>query len=817
MIYPENFENKIGFDTIRRELLTHCDSTLGVECCHRMAFSTDYETVARRLEQTAEMLSIEATGRDLPLECLFDLRQPLKEIQAPGTLLNAEHLNQLQRLLAGIEKLKAFFNPSHDYAQQLKRLASLSSRLDPEDDVRRAIARVIDRQGNVRDNASPLLQELRATLAHTMASIAGLMRRVIAQARSTGALDGDAQPTMRDGRLVLPVAAANKRRVRGIVHDQSATGKTVFIEPEEIVEANNRIRETEVEIDREIVRILTELADTLRPHVPALLDNLDTLGVFDFIRAKARFAQDVGGEMPTLHNEPMAEWYHAIHPTLLISLRQHGKEVVPLDIRLDNGQRIIVISGPNAGGKSVCLKTVGVVQYMAQCGLLPPLHSNSHVGIFDNIFIDIGDQQSIEDDLSTYSSHLRNMKLLLSHGNSRTLALIDEFGSGTEPQIGAAIAQAILMRLAQAGVLGVITTHYHNLKQLADETDGLVNGAMLFDRGRMKPLFRLQIGYPGSSFAIEIARGIGLPGDVLQAAEALVGSDYINMDRYLLDIVRDRRYWEQKRDDIRRKEKQIDEIAERYNSRLEELAASKREILNQARTEARALLESSNAQVEHTIKEIKETQAERERTRAIRAELEEFKQRLAEQDPNDDSTALPLEPLKPINKPKRAKKRHHEEVPAGPLHPGDSVIIKGGNSVGTVISADEKYVTLSVGAMRLRIEATRVERTGRKPTDAAKRSSVSQSTLDDIRERQLAFKPEIDVRGMRADEALQAVTYFIDDAVQFDAKRVRILHGTGNGVLREVIRNYLQSLSSVRRYHDEDVRLGGAGITIVDL
>ncbi len=821
MIYPDSFENKIGFDVVRRELLSHCSSTMGADCCRQMKFSSDYETIVRHLEQTAEMLAIETGGRDLPFDCLFDLREPLKSIAAPGTMLNADHLSKLQRQLAMIEQIISFFRRDDGDASRpvATRLRLLVSRLDPIDEARSAIGRVIDRQGNVRDSASPLLQQLRATLAHTMASIAGLMRRVIAQAKNIGALDSDAQPAMRDGRLVLPVAAANKRRVRGIVHDESATGKTVFIEPEEIVEANNRIRETEAEIDREVVRILTELADLLRPHMPAMLDNLDTLARLDFIRAKARFAIAIDGQMPTVHAEPMAEWYHAVHPALLLSLRQQGKEVVPLNINLDGKQRIIVISGPNAGGKSVCLKTVGIIQYMTQCGVLPPLHSNSHIGTFAGIFIDIGDQQSMENDLSTYSSHLSNMKLLLERGDAHTLALIDEFGSGTEPQIGAAIAQAILTRLAAAGVIGVITTHYHNLKQLADETEGLVNGAMLYDRRQMRPLFQLQVGYPGSSFAIEIARGIGLPSDVLDDASQIVGSDYINMDRYLLDIVRDRKYWETKRHEIRLKEKEIDAIAEQYNSRLRDLAAQQRQILSEARAEARELLQRSNAQVERTIKEIKEMQAERERTREARRELEDFKRRLGDEDAGQ-MPQLPLEPLRPATKPKKSKKAK-PTLAAGNtdrgLHPGDTVILKGGNSIGTVVSADEKYVTITVGSMRLRIEASRVERTKRKAEDQDHHSSVSRATLEDIRARQLAFKPEIDVRGMRADEALQAVTYFIDDAVQFAAKRVRILHGTGNGILREVIRNYLGAVFGVARYRDEDVRLGGAGITVVDL
>ena len=608
-----------------------------------------------------------------------------------------------------------------------------------------------------------------------------------------------------------------KRKLHGIVHDESATGKTVFIEPEAIVEANNRIRETEAEIAREIIRILTEVTDLIRPHLDELAGVLDTLGLLDFIRAKALFAQDVGAQMCHVDRKPVLEWYSAVHPALLLSLRTQGKEVVPLNIALNRQNRILVISGPNAGGKSVCLKTVGIVQYMMQCGLLPPLRDNSHMGIYRDIFIDIGDQQSIENDLSTYSSHLQNMKLFLSKGGKETLILIDEMGSGTEPQIGGAIAQSILEQLNDHQVMGVVTTHYQNLKHFAEEAEGVVNGAMLYDRQRMQPLFQLSVGYPGSSFAIEIARKTGLPQQVIDKASEIVGSDYINMDKYLLDIVRDRRYWENKRQDIRAKEKRLDQMVADYDERLENIRAEHRQIIHEARDEAKEILRTSNAQIERTIKEIREQQAEKERTKELRRRLDEFKQRLNAEDPEIPTR---LKELTPKDKPhrKQPKKQTPKPLPVKerPLQAGDNVVLKGTTTVGTLISIDEKYALVAFGNIKTRIEADKVERTMRKEKKN-KVESLGRTTTDEIRTRQLNFKPDIDVRGMRADEALQAITYFIDDAIQFSAQRVRILHGTGTGALKVAIREYLRTVNGVKSYRDEHVQFGGAGITVVEL
>ncbi|MBQ6649557.1 MAG: Smr/MutS family protein [Muribaculaceae bacterium] len=821
MIYPGNFESKIGFTTVRKEINSRCVSTLGQHCCEQMRFSTRLDEVKLWLNQTNEFLSILHSKREFPLNYFFDMRSTLKAIAVPGSHLSEQSLFDLQRSLMTVSEIGRFFErSSEEGTHPYPNLSRLAKTMQSFPDIIAETSRILDKNGNIKDNASPLLQDLRRAIASATASINGLLRKVINAGREAGYLDKDTTPSVRDGRLVIPVSPMHKRKLRGIVHDESATGRTIFIEPEEVVETNNRIREAEAEVKREIVRILTEVTNMIRPHAEELLATYRVLGLIDFIRAKAVFAQDVDGQLPHVEKDPHVELYHAVHPALLLSLREQGKEVVPLNIELNHDQRILLISGPNAGGKSVCLKTVGVVQYMMQCGVLPTVYYNSHMGMFGSIFIDIGDQQSIEDDLSTYSSHLQNMKTFLLRGDKRSLVLIDEFGSGTEPQIGGAIAQAILDQLNKNRVMGVITTHYQNLKHFADETAGIVNGAMLYDRQLMKPLFQLSIGYPGSSFAIEIARKTGIPRDVIDKASEIVGSDYINMDRYLLDIVRDRKYWESKRYDIHQKEKKLNAIAEQYNERLEKLNAEYKAILKEARSEALDIIAKSNSQVERTIKDIKQVQAEKEKTRLVRQQLEDFKRRLTQED--DQETLKEIKPLRPVGKPpkkEKAKKSHivKKDDKSRPLQAGDSVLLKGGTStVGTVISLDEKYAVVAFGSLKTRVETSRLERTMRK-AEVREKPSITKSTADDIRERQLHFKPDIDVRGMRADEAVQAVTYFIDDAIQFSYKTLRILHGTGTGALREAIRQYLNTVAGVKNYHDEHVQLGGAGITVVNL
>ena len=780
-----------------------------------MHFSSDFDTVKKLLEQTNEFLSIITSGKEFPLNGYHDLSEPLNSIKAQGAYMTAEELFNLRRSLQTIAEISAFFNNATvNDAPAYPRLAALTASMATFPQIVARIDGIIDKYGNIKDNASPELLNIKRNLASAMQSVNSIMKRIMSQGKEQGYIDSDVAPSMRDGRLVIPVAPMNKRKIRGIVHDESATGKTIFIEPEQIVEANNNIRELENEMQREIIRILTETATFIRPHIDDLLNSYSIMGIIDFIRAKALFANETGGNMPVFERKPQVEYYHAVHPTLLLSLRSQGKEVVPLNINLDSKNRILLISGPNAGGKSVCLKTVSIVQYMTQCGLLPPVYDNSHIGVFKNLFIDIGDEQSIENDLSTYSSHLTNMKFFMNNGGSDTLVLIDEFGGGTEPQIGGAIAQAILKRLNEKQIFGVITTHYQNLKHFAEDTPGLVNGAMLYDRRNMRPLFQLSIGYPGSSFAIEIARNIGLPGEVIKDAEEIVGSDYINMDKYLLDIARDKKYWENKRTEIHNRNKRLQQLEEQYENEIERLGNEQRNIIKEAREEARQILSQSNATIERTIHEIRKSQAEKEQTKELRKQLDEFKSQLE----NDEIPLTDLRrgsAIKP-RKPKQAKQATRKEEPSEPVKVGDYAAIDGNNTPCRVLEISGNMATIAMGNFRSRVAINRLRKVNA-PQAASQQHSISVTMSNDIRRRQLDFKPDIDVRGMRADEAIQAVTYFIDDAIQFNAKQVRILHGTGNGILRQRIREYLNTVAGVKSYRDEHVQFGGAGITVVVL
>lgn len=816
VIYPANFESKIGFDFIRKSIEARCISPLGVAECQAMGFSHNYEEVVRMLGETNEFLSILQDRVDFPIDNFSDLTRELKDIRIEGTYLNENNLFNLKRSLVTISGIVSFFSKhNNDSSTPYPLLTELTASMHGFPDIIKTIDSVLDKFGYIKDNASPLLSDIKKSIASKISGINGMLRRILSEGRQSGIIEKDATPTVRDGRLVIPVAPMYKRKVRGIVHDESATGKTVFIEPAEIVEANNSVRELEIEMRREIIRILTVTADYIRPHIEDLLNTYRIFGKIDFIRAKALFAGDLGCKLPNIERIPQIDWYNAVHPVLFMSLREQNKKVVPLNITLDNKNRILLISGPNAGGKSVCLKTVGIVQYMTQCGLLPPLYENSHVGIFKKLYIDIGDEQSLEDDLSTYSSHLTNMKNFINNGDENTLVLIDEFGGGTEPQIGGAIAQAILNRLNQKEIFGVITTHYQNLKHFAEDTPGIINGAMLYDRHKMQPLFQLSIGYPGSSFAIEIARKIGLPQQVISEAENIVGSDYVNMDKYLLDIARDKKYWESKRHDIRQKEKRLESLMEKYNAGIESLEREHKEIIRAAKAEAKEILAQSNASIERTIHEIKKAQAEKERTKKLRKELDEFKASLAE----DSTPGIGIKHPKQKNK-KQNKETNRQEVTANnndTIKVNDFVTLDNNGVVGQVISIEGKNATVTFGNIKTNVKLLRLKKANKPVSTQKDISFIAATTSDEIRKKQLEFKQDIDVRGMRADEAIQAVTYFLDDAIQFNVGQVRILHGTGTGALRQRLREYIDTVKGVKSYRDEHVQFGGAGITIVEL
>lgn len=833
MIYPQNFEQKIGFDQIRQLVKGKCLSTLGMERVDEMAFSDDYREIDRRLEQVMEFISILQGEDDFPSQYFFDVRPSLKRIRVEGLYMDESELFDLRRSLETIRDVVRFLRQTDDEEDEeahspYPALYELAGEVMVFPMLIARINDILDKFGKVKDNASPELLRIRRELAATTGSISRSLNSILRTAQAEGYVEKDVTPTMRDGRLVIPVAPGMKRKIRGIVHDESATGKTVFIEPAEVVEANNRIRELEGEERREIIRILTDFSSVVRPHVPALLQSYEFLAEVDFIRAKALWGMETGSGKPSLEERQVVDWFDAVHPLLQISLAKHGKKVVPLDIELTREQRILLISGPNAGGKSVCLKTVGLLQYMLQCGMPVSMNERSHAGVFRHIFIDIGDEQSIEDDLSTYSSHLTNMKNMMKYCDGQSLILIDEFGGGTEPQIGGAIAEAVLKRFNQKGTFGVITTHYQNLKHFAEDHEGVVNGAMLYDRHEMRALFQLQIGNPGSSFAVEIARKIGLPEDVIADASEIVGSEYIQSDKYLQDIVRDKRYWETKRQNIRRREKQMEETIARYERELEELDRSRKEILKKAKEDAGRLLEESNARIENTIRTIKEAQAEKERTREVRQDLADFRRQVEEADKAamEEKIARKMDRLREKQERRKERKERQGNEPSvqpvvkvKPIGAGDYVRIKGQTSVGQVMELNGKNAVVMFGLMKTNVKADRLERADapKQTNTMAKTTFVSSETQDRMYEKKLNFKQDIDVRGMRGDEAVQAVTYFIDDAILVGVSRVRILHGTGSGILRTLIRQYLATVPGVAGFKDEHVQFGGAGITVVDL
>lgn len=815
MIYPATIETKIGFDSVRAHIAERCQSPLGMAECEAMTFSSDYRTVMSRLGETAEMLTILLGDEAFPDENINDMTAAVAGARVEGSFMSPADLLRVRLSLATMAAIAKFFASHRDDegSTPYPALDVVADGLQAFPSLMTAIDRVIDRWGTVKDNASPALAEIRGKIASMGGTVSMLMRRVISRAVKDGLVDADVTPSMRDGRLVIPVSPMNKRRIPGIVHDESASGKTVFIEPSEVVEANNKIRGLQLDERREETRILIALTDLIRPYVDELLASYRVLGLFDFIVAKARYAISVGAAMPAVEPHPAMEWWRGRHPVLEDSLKRQDKQVVPLDIELDADRRLLVVSGPNAGGKSVTLKTVAIIQYMAQCGVLPTLEPNSRMGLFENVFIDIGDDQSIEDDLSTYSSHLRNMKFFYQRGNSDTLILIDEFGAGTEPQIGGAIAQALLRQFNAKGMWGVITTHFRNLKQFADDTPGLVNGSMLYDRHLMKPLFKLSIGNPGSSFAVEIARKTGLPEEIIADAEEIVGSDYINSDKYLLDINRDKRYWENKRLAIRQKEKKLEQLIEKYETDAEMLRTTRREILNEAKEEAKRIIDGSNAAIERTIHEIKRAQAEKEKTREARQQLVESRRSLETKD-HESSLRTIAERRKKKKSPAAAASK-----PAETIAVGTNAILDGGNTVGTVESINGKEAIVIFGNLKTTVKLSRLTPTMRRADSGVSRAAsfISVASNAAERERQLNFSQEIDLRGQRVDEALQNVTYFIDDAIRFGSSRVRILHGTGTGALRQYIRNYLATVQGIKGFHDEDVRLGGAGITVVEL
>ena len=803
-----------------------------------MAFGNDAELINTALRQTREFRRMQEETDDFPLQYFFDMRASIKRIRIEGTHLEENEIFDLRRSLETIAGIVKFLNRSNDDGNyDYPTLHALTENVLTFPDLIRRIDQILDKYGKIKDTASPRLAEIRSQLRKAEGSVSRTLYNILHAAQSEGLVEKDVTPTLRDGRLVVPIAPAMKRRIKGIVHDESSTGKTVFVEPTEVVEANNRIRELEADERREIIVILTEFSKLVRPHVDDIIYAYQLLAEIDFIRARAEFARLTNGIEPEVSAKPVVDWITAKHPLLWLALKKQDKPIVPLDIMLTKDRHILIISGPNAGGKSVCLKTVGLLQYMLQCGLSFPVSERSKVGIFADIMIDIGDEQSIENDLSTYSSHLLNMKNMMKQANENTLLLIDEFGTGTEPQIGGAMAEAVLNQFVKKHAWGVITTHYQNLKHYADSHDGIANGAMLYDRHEMRPLFQLAIGQPGSSFAIEIARKTGIPDEVIREASDIVGSDYIQSDKYLQDIVRDKRYWENKRQNVHQREKDLEKTIAKYEEEIKELAQKRKEILRQAKEQAQELLKESNRNIENTIREIRECQAEKEETKRLREELNAFKEDVSEIDTKSADDLIEKKMRQIMERKERREKRKKEKkenagkpTTIGTKLPtpsalaeqqtfcvGDNVRMRGLTTVGTVEAISGKEATVIFGDVRTKVKMSRLEHTTKTPeTTQPATFGISKETRQTIDSHKLNFHQDLDVRGMRGDEALNAVQHFIDDAILVGMSRVRILHGKGNGILRQLIRQYLQSVPNVTSCKDEHVQFGGAGITVVD-
>ena len=827
MIYPPTFEQKIGFDRLREQVAALCTMRAARGLLAAEGFTTSAREIVRRLSLADEMRLLLEMNPDFPGGDYPDMDHVVAKLRVEGAFLDVEEVVTLRRALAMVGQLVAFIGAR---GQQYPALYDLTRGVEAFPAIVQRIDAIIDPFCAVRDGASPELAEIRRAIREREGQAAKRLQQVLAAAKSAGIVDADAQLSVRDGKTVIPVSAANKRKLNGFIHDESATGRTFYVEPVEVVELNNELRELEYAERREIVRILTEFTETVRPDAELIAASGDYLAEVDMLRAKGRWASANGCVKPIVSTDDRLVLKDARHPLLQQTLRAQGREIVPLNMQLDKRKRILVISGPNAGGKSVCLKTTGIVQYMFQCGFPVPASEISELPVFGSIFIDIGDEQSIDNDLSTYSSHLVNMKNMLSGASDRTLVLIDEFGSGTEPTIGGAIAEAILERLLERGCYGVITTHYANIKYYAANTEGIANGAMMFDVQHIRPLFRLETGKPGSSFAVEIARKIGLPEEIIRAASDKAGPDHINLEKQLREIARDKHYWEQKRDRIRVTDRKVEELEQTYAGQLAAIRAERQAILKKARQEAEALIAGANRQIENTIRTIREAQAEKEITRLARKELDDFRTAAVEAEAarRDADIAREIERIERRQQRRAERKAQQGEKNVSPsapeppkkreVEPGAKVRMAGQEMVGEVRSVKGRKAQVAFGQMLTSVDKELLTVVSNNEYREATRPATARTVVSaDISARKLAFRDHIDVRGMRAAEALEMVQQFVDDALMLGVESVTILHGKGTGALKEEIRRYLRTVPEVESAVDEHADRGGAGITVVKL
>jgi DNA mismatch repair protein MutS2 len=813
LIYPQEFENKIGFDKIRELIINRCKGIGGKKIAEKIFFATDVDFIRNELAIIGEMLEICMLKQDFPINSYPDVSEGVKKLGITESNLSLEEFVEIRNILEITKSVKNFFKKQTDSKFSL--LKKITDEVLFPDFVYDRINAVINKKGQIKDNASPELKEIRQNLISENRNVLSKSESILKSIREKGWIDKELSATLVNGRLVLPIESTHKRKIKGFVHDESASGKTSYIEPAEIIDINNHIRELELEEKREIFRILSELTDDIRPYSENLNMMSELLARLDFLYAKALFALDTEAIIPAVDENPGIELVRAKHPLLFLSLK---KEIVPTNLRIDKENRILLISGPNAGGKSVAMKTAGLISYMVQCGLPVPVGGTSVIGVFDKIFIDVGDNQSIDNDLSTYSSHLISMKYFLKNSDERTLVLIDEFGSGTDPIIGGTIAEAILQELNNKNVFGVITTHYSNLKIFASNTEGVQNAAMLIDNNKMQPMFILEQGLPGSSYALEIAARSGLPTEIIESAKEKAGPEKTDFDKFMRKVLKDKRYWERKRQNIRKKEKNLEEILEKHLSEYKKLLASKGKILEQAKQESNEMLAEVNKKIENTIREIKESRADKAKTATLRKEMEDLKENIKQETKTekdeDSSQYIRLKRIQEEKAKKDGKKQpEFVNIDENEIHIGSKVRIIGQTEIGDVVEINEKSVVISFGSMFTSISREKVEKV--KKSEQKQQTKLHRRINHEYDKKLLDFKPYIDVRGQRVEEVIKTITEFVDDAIMLDVGEVKILHGKGDGILRKYIRDYLKTYTQIKRIANEEVRFGGDGITVV--
>lgn len=818
MIYPENFEQKTGFDKIRQQLYDSCLSPMGHDHVKNMTFQASYDVIEKRLEQTNQFLNLLHFESAFPSNDYLDMRNTLKELTTKGTIIETEDLHNLNTSLKVMEEIRLYLNNLD--AEKYDTLNTLTQEVESWKTFIDQADTIIDTKGEIRPDASATLLEITKKIKSQQQHLYSKIQQTLNQAKKSDWIADEGEITVRNGRLVIPLKASQKRKIKGFVHDESSSGQTIYIEPEHAYETNNEIRKLRSDYNQEIKRILDEYTKEIRPYIPDLIRDYEWLGFIDFLRSKALLASALKAEKPKLFNKQHINWKSAVHPLLYQVYKKQNKKVVPLDISLNQEQRMLVISGPNAGGKSVCLKTTGLLQYMLQCGLLIPVQASSECGIFKRIFIDIGDEQSLENDLSTYSSHLNNLRKFTENADDTTLTLIDEMGTGTEPQMGGAIAEASLEVLYEKGAFAVVTTHYANLKLLADRYPAIVNGAMLFDTKNIKPLFQLKIGKPGNSFAFEIAQNTGLPEEIINRAKEKTGKTHLDFEKQLQSLEQDKSQVDKKEHELKIADDLLSETIQKYKRLNAELENNRKEIIEKAKAEAKEILDNSNRLIENTIRKIKEAEAEKTMTKKFREEFEKEKDNLLTS--REKST-------KPKKKKKKtpvddSTKQNVKQDPSpeyitqkGDIHPGDTVKIIGQSGSGEVTSISKKKAEVSFGQMKMQVPVAKLEKIKTRKQQKKKASGNYQNIMEDMQHKSENFSSTLDIRGVKADEALTKLMNFIDDATLLGVYDLRILHGKGHGVLRSVVRDYLSGLDEVKNFHDEHVERGGQGVTIVKL